>query len=136
MAGRVPYHREAFANAPAKGQKRPRKEDGAHLKCIRKLPCCVCGTRTSVEAAHLRISNRALGKAEPGMGAKPDDAWTLPLCAGHHRLSPDSQHNVGEQKFWAKHSINPFLTALALWKASGDVELMETIIVSCKNARP
>ena len=125
----------AFANAAPKGKKRPREHDRDHLAMIRQLPCCVCGTRKSVEAAHLRMSNALLGKAEPGIAAKPDDAWALPLCDGHHRTYPDSQHNIGEEKFWEKNSIDPFYLCLALWKARGDDILMESIIRANLHAR-
>lgn len=134
MAGfRILRDPEAFSNAPAAGQKRPRKADDGHLRSIRQLPCCVCGSHRNVEAAHLRMPSIQFGKAEAGIGAKPDDAWTTPLCADHHRLLPNSQHNIGEKKFWELHSINPFILALSLWKATGDDILMETIVTRSRN---
>jgi hypothetical protein len=76
------------------------------------------------------MANPQLGKPEAGMGAKPDDAWCVPLCDGDHRLNPLSQHSIGESQFWERHKINPFLLALSLWKASPDDILMEGIIAS------
>lgn len=102
------------------GKKRPRKEDKNHLDFIRSLPCLIgddeCDGRT--EAAHIRAKNHALGKRETGKAEKPDDAWTVPLCSHHHR----EQHKGDEQTWWWWTNADPFLVALALWKASGDEE--------------
>lgn len=132
-AGRIPIADTAFSVARQK--KSPRVENGQHLKAIRELPCCVCGTRKEIEAAHIRMANRRLGKLEAGIGAKPDDAWVTPLCAAHHRLLPNSQHNVGEANFWAAHGVDPFLLALALWRASGRTGEMEMIVAETLNAK-
>lgn len=70
--------------------KHPRIEDPAHLAFIRTLPCVKCNT-SPCEAAHLRS-----GGTGGGMGMKPSDKWTLPLCHDCHAL----QHRVGEVTFW------------------------------------
>lgn len=132
-AGRIPIADTAFSVARQK--KSPRVENGQHLKEIRGLPCCVCGTRKEIEAAHIRMANRRLGKLEAGMGAKPDDSWSVPLCSGHHRLFPASQHNAGEAIFWNSHNVDPFLLALALWRASGRTGEMEIIVAETLNAK-
>lgn len=113
-------------------QRRPRVKDDKHLRFIRTLPCCVCGSRYQIEAAHLRQSSAAHGKLEPGIAAKPDDKWTTPLCNGHHQSHPDAQHRIGEEAFWEMHGIDPFALCLALYEASGDSERAEQII---RNAR-
>ncbi|AZO29296.1 DUF968 domain-containing protein [Mesorhizobium sp. M1B.F.Ca.ET.045.04.1.1] len=129
MASRIAYQREAFANAPAKGQKRPRKEDGAHLKWIRTLPCAITGRRP-VEAAHVRYEDPAYAKRETGKAEKPDDRWSLPLSPEKHR----EQHSMAERAFWAKHGIDPLRVALALYNVTGDDEQGELIIRNARRA--
>lgn len=94
----------------------------AHLDFVRSLPCIVCGDNTSTEAAHIRMGDRSVGKRPAGMGEKPSDLWTLPLCGRCHR----EQHEVGEYVFWIGR--DPHKTALALWAATGDHELGSLIV--------
>ena len=61
-----------------------------HLKFIRSQPCCVCNKPPQSEAAHVRAGNQG------GMGLKPSDYRTVPLCHDCHA----KQHSVGEGKFW------------------------------------
>jgi hypothetical protein len=115
MASRIQPAKEASR------QKRPRVESTPHLVFIRSLPCCVCGLGGQTEAAHIRIPNPRFAKQEAGVGAKPDDTWTVPLCSEHHRL----QHSWGERAFWFTHpqvDKDPFILALALWRYTGDLE--------------
>ena len=63
------------------------------------------------------------GKLATGIAQKPDDSWTTPLCVEHHLLGEEAQHQENEIDFWAQHGIDPFVLALALWRASGDDEL-------------
>jgi len=105
-------------------RKRPRIENRNHLAFIRKLPCVVCLTRRNVEAAHVRMGNPLYGKRQAGMGEKPNDAFTLPLCAAHH----DEQHSMNEAAFWMELSIDPLQLALSLFGSSGDEESAEQII--------
>lgn len=114
----------AFSLSPAKGRKRPRMKVAAHLKAIRACPCCACLSFKQIEAAHIRMPSLVHGKAEAGIGAKPDDSWVVPLCAEEHR----EQHKLGEPLFWANIGIDPFVLALALWRASGDADVMEQIV--------
>lgn len=108
--------------------RRPRIEDGRHLKFVRQLPCCICGTHKQVEAAHVRMVSLAHGKPAAGMQEKPDDRWAVPLCRAHHQDLPDAQHKIGEPVFWKKHGIDPFLLALNLWGATENEEAAETIL--------
>lgn len=65
-----------------------------HLKFIRSLPCCSCNAISNIQAAHIR---KGVPKEDKGgMGLKPSDKWTVPLCAECHNL----QHTVGEISFW------------------------------------
>ena len=109
-------------------QRRPRKQEGAHLDFIRSLPCVICGRSDDTHAAHIRAACPALGKRETGAGEKPSDAWTVPLCGDHHVFGQDAQHGRGELRWWIEHNINPFILALALYRASGDHETAENII--------
>lgn len=102
--------------------RRPRQTDEAHLKYIRQLPCCICLDNISTEAAHLRQSDARIGKINPGIGQKPSDCYTIPLCSTCHRR----QHEIGEKAYFKY--IDPILLALALYSVSGDVEQGKHII--------
>ena len=104
--------------------KRPRLHQEAHLSFIRELPCVSCGNDTATEAAHLRSANRQYGKLHTGLGEKPSDMWTLPLCGDCHR----QQHKGNELNFWTNLGVNPFVLALSLFAASGDHELAHEVI--------
>jgi hypothetical protein len=106
----------AFSNAPiGKQKKRPREEDGTHLKWLRTLPCVISGERP-VDAAHIRYADPIYGKRETGKGEKPSDKWTVPLARRFH----DAQHGQAEREFWARHGLDPLRIALALHACSGD----------------
>jgi hypothetical protein len=110
--------------------RRPRKEDPKHLARIRQLPCAVCPGEniTATEAAHVRSSCLKYGKRGTGMGQKPDDKWTVPLCSAHH-TGPGGQHSMNEMEFWRKHGIDdPFALAMALHDHSEDYETAVDII--------
>lgn len=96
-----------------------------HLAFIRTLPCLACLDDTSAEAAHLRFSDVRAAKVNPGVGQKPHDFWTVPLCSECHR----EQHGMSETDFWfSVHAIDPLFVALALYVNSGNHEAGETII--------
>lgn len=103
-----------------------RKKDDRHLEFIRSLSCVICGNNVSVEAAHIRFPSLRAGKRPTGLGEKPDDSFTVPLCSDHHR----EQHAMGEWDFWAKYRVDPIYKAMALFRASkvGDVESAAQII--------
>ena len=69
-------------------------KDEKHLAHIRTLPCLIC--EMSSEVHHVRTYWNA------GMGMKPPDRMTLPLCRKHHR----QLHDGGERRFWDKHKYN------------------------------
>lgn len=62
--------------------------DKNHLKFIRSLPCIKCFQAPS-QAAHIRLNGGA------GIGQKPCDSKTIPLCAMHHF----QQHQMPEGEF-------------------------------------
>ena len=90
---------------PAKREQRWRSP--AHTSWVRGFACCVCGSMTNIEAAHVRLGSHT------GMGQKPDDRRTVPLCAGPHADIDgmlgchNRQHVVGEATFWRSAPIDP-----------------------------
>ena len=115
--------------------RRPRQRSDLHLKWIRTLPCAICNKQGGIHAAHLRAASLRHGKLATGIGQKPDDSWTVPLCGKHHLLDEAAQHQDQELKFWKQHEIDPFVLALALWRASGDDELAFLVINELRKAR-
>jgi hypothetical protein len=105
-------------------QRTPRERDDAHLKFIRQLPCLVCGDNTSVEAAHIRFTDISAAKNNPGIGQKPSDYWTVPLCGRHHR----EQHGMSEPAFWSRAKIDALRVAAFLYLATGDHERGSQIV--------
>jgi hypothetical protein len=85
-----------------------RLRDKDHLRFVASQPCLICG-RQPVEAHHLKFSQpRALGR-------KVSDAFTVPLCALHHR----DLHSTGnELAWWERKQIDPLPTARNLWAES------------------
>ena len=75
-----------------KPQRNPR-----YLAWIRAQPCCVCGATRGIEASHT---------GPHGLGQKSPDSSAIPLCAKHHRTSPDSYHRLGPRKFAQKHDLD------------------------------
>lgn len=73
----------------------------AHRDWVRGFTCCICGSSTNIEVAHVRMGSGA------GVGQKPDDWRTVPLCAGPFSSKDgqlgchDRQHVIGEPTFWA-----------------------------------
>lgn len=111
---------------------RGRQHNEKHLAFIRSLSCVVSGVSMNVEAAHIRYSDAAWEKVNPGIGRKPDDKWTIPLSAEMHRLNRNAQHNGNERSFWERHEIDPLSIALKLWGVSGDYEAGMRIILEAK----
>jgi|HubBroStandDraft_5_1064220.scaffolds.fasta_scaffold170737_2 hypothetical protein len=103
-----------------------RQHNGSHLDFVRSFACCVCGDDTTTEAAHIRFGEPRAGKRPTGLGEKPHDAWTVPLCGDCHR----AQHMMGERQWWKAQKIDPLFVSLALYRASGDREAGEQIINS------
>lgn len=108
----------------------PRKSEGErdpeYLALVRQCPCLHCGMEPS-EAAHVRMASAAFGKAS-GLGKKPEDRWALPLCAEHHRLNRNAQHNQSEAQFWATLGIAPLVACQQLYAQRGDMVAMRAVI--------
>ena len=85
-----------------------RLRDKDHLRFVATHPCLVCG-RQPAEAHHLKFSQPS------ALGRKVSDAFTVPLCALHHR----DLHTTGnEMAWWENKQIDPMVTANMLWDAS------------------
>jgi ERF superfamily protein len=82
-----------------------RVRDREHVRYVTQQSCLICGRRPS-DAHHLRfVQSRALSR-------KVSDEFTVPLCRGHHR----EVHRSGDEAaWWVKASIDPTVTARALW---------------------
>lgn len=98
---------------PKRIPKAPKREtrwrSPAHCNFVRSHACCVCGSMTAVEVAHIRMGSGA------GMGQKPHDWLTVSLCKHCHQR----QHNQGEVTFWQQVPfIDPVKMAEAFAKAS------------------
>ncbi len=96
-------------------QRQPRIKDERFLTYIRGKRCCACGSLTNIQAAHLRGARPDLGKRPTGMGERPDDKWSIPLCSNCHLDSPAAVHKIGEARFFEKMSFDPFELAVALY---------------------
>ncbi|WP_324807154.1 hypothetical protein SH584_11310 [Sphingomonas sp. LY29] len=87
---------------PRRIPKEPKRESRwrspAHTTFVRGFACAMCGSTTNIEAAHVRMGSGA------GMGQKPDDWRTVPLCGGGGCHS--TQHTVGEPVFWKEYHKN------------------------------
>lgn len=90
------------------GKKERGKRSPAHRKWIRDFHCCACGTATAIECAHVRVGT------DGGIGIKPSDRWTIPLCKDCH----SRQHQLGEESFEKETGINMKAIAEQLFKLS------------------
>ncbi len=71
--------------------------DDRYLNAVRAKDCCACGRFGPSQAAHVRIGNGG------GIGLKPSDYFTVPLCAWCH----SNQHSYGEKTFWKRAGKDP-----------------------------
>jgi hypothetical protein len=97
-------------------QRDPRIKDEKFLNFVREQPCMVCGRPPKSQAAHIRMGNIALDKRPTGLGERPSDKWSVPLCAGCHMDGSLSVHRTGEEQFWAFVGMNPFTFAKYLYR--------------------
>jgi hypothetical protein len=69
----------------------------AYMAFIRTHHCCICQRPGDIHAHHVRLGNAC------GMGTKPSDYRTVPLCPMHH----GELHQNGEKTFWSKYTMDP-----------------------------
>lgn len=98
-------------------QRQPRVEDKAFLAFVRAHRCCACRAVPPVQAAHIRVGSRAHQKRPTGIGEKPGDRWSVPLCVDCHLDGPGALHKVGEEPFWRAAAVDPFALARCLYSA-------------------
>jgi DNA recombination protein Rad52 len=92
-----------------------RVRDTEHLRFVADQACMICG-REPCEAHHLRhVQPRALGR-------KTSDAYTVPLCALHHR---ELHARGNERAWWAARGRDPLPVADQLWRESAEKRLGE-----------
>jgi hypothetical protein len=89
-----------------------------HLAFVRELPCVACGKAAPSDAAHVRTGT------DGGVGMKPGDRYTVPLCTGCHA----KQHRIGELSFWSALRFDPLNVAFQLWTVSADLEAGQRIV--------
>ncbi len=83
----------------------------SHRSFVRDHACCVCGSTSNIEFAHVRIGSGA------GMGQKPDDWRGVSLCAGPNANADQQlgchnrQHIVGERTFWQSFDVEGMIAA-------------------------
>ena len=73
------------------------KAEKERLQTIAEMPCYACfqdGRETQAEVHHIRYHT--------GLGLKPSDFSTIPLCVFHHRLGKLSVH-LGKVDFEKKY---------------------------------
>lgn len=83
---------------------RGRERNTAYLAYLRRQPCRIgVGCIGPVQAAHLRYTDLAAGRTNPGLSVKPSDCWATSLCAHHHA----EQHARGnEHAWWASYGLD------------------------------
>lgn len=84
----------------------------AYRAYVRGFACCNCGSMQNVQCAHVRWRSGA------GMGEKPHDWLTVPLCMDCHN---GEQHTkLGEPAFWARYEKREGQSVFQLMQALND----------------
>ena len=86
-----------------------------HLMYIASKPCIIC--------RGLYVHSACIRYTGAGVGMKPCDIFTTPLCLLHHR----EQHSKNEQMFWILYAINPVARAIGLALESPDKKVRERV---------
>ena len=86
-----------------------------HTKFIRSLPCVICSDQIHTQLAHIRFADPRLDK-HTGLGNKPPDFLTVPLCNAHHM----AQHETNEKDWWDWWRLDPHFIAMSLFCYSGN----------------
>lgn len=89
---------------PKETKRESRWRSPGHTGWIAKeFACCMCGSTTNTVAAHVRLGSHT------GLGQKPDDWRTAPLCDGPSSAAGgmlgchNRQHAIGEATFWGQY---------------------------------
>ncbi|MGJ8524123.1 hypothetical protein R84981_002841 [Carnimonas sp. R-84981] len=76
------------------------KKNPKYLRWVRTQPCCMCGA--PADHAHHIISRGNVS----GMGMKPADVLTVPVCAPHHNEIHRDPDLWDDQYMWLVQTIN------------------------------
>jgi hypothetical protein len=101
-------------------------DDPGYLAKIRRLPCLHCGMEPS-EAAHVKYACASFGMSNM-LGKRVDDSRALPLCAEHHRIDRQAQHQGNERAFWERLGIQPYLVTKQLYAQRDDPVAMLAVV--------
>lgn len=115
-------------DAVARVKRMTTSDDPEYLALVRQCPCLYCGMDPCGEAAHVKFSSAAFGKANK-LGKRPDDENALPLCGEDHRIARHAQHNHNEEAFWLAIGISPYLVAEKLYAQRGDLVAMRAVVM-------
>jgi hypothetical protein len=81
---------------PKTAKRASRWVSNPHKDFVREFACCFCLAKdVPRQAAHVRMGSGA------GIGQKPDDWRTVPLCAPCH--NGDQHTKLGEAEFWRQY---------------------------------
>lgn len=100
-------------------EKESRIRSKNHLQFVASKPCIVCWIKGRTQSAHIRYPVPSINKGVSGVGCKPCDLFTVPLCVECHA----EQHRMKEKKFWNDSCIDPIEEAIILGKSSPDEEI-------------
>jgi hypothetical protein len=109
----------AFANKPwrrpeplvAKASTRRLDDKGPDrnalwLARIRSRPCLLC---PHGQQKHPTEAHHPKGLFPRTLGKRISDLLCLPLCQGHHTISPDALHRGGDElAWWRRHGADPY----------------------------
>lgn len=93
---------------PKRKAKSGRWKSQAHCNWLRGFACCACDSDVCIEVSHIRIGT------DGGMGRKPSDYYSLPLC----KICHQSLHQKGERTFYDVNNISALELAVEFAKAS------------------
>jgi len=90
----------------------PKRKWPKHRRFVRTFPCQVAGCPHPAECCHLRTA------ANSGMGLKPADYFTVPLCRAHH-----IEQEGRTETFCQKYRIDLWMLAAVLADKSPDLAM-------------
>lgn len=96
----------------------PKRVWSKHRAFIRRHHCVVPGCPAEpIEVSHIRTA------ANAGVGIKPHDSSSTPMCTGHHR----EYHQDGHNTFEKRHGVNLKAIAAELLRRSPDTEMRASL---------
>lgn len=125
----APREKRTKAGKTRKG----RTLDPKYLALIRRCPCISCDTDPARVAAHIRYPRP--GQPPTGIGVKPSDRDSTPLCPRCHTDAPGAQHTRGEREWWAALGIDPHALADDLAAAAPSIEKMRAVVFRTREGR-